>query len=228
MPPLFSQPDCTRSLFGKDAFFSRQPQSDLELKTFTLIKALQAIIDEEKQAQSSFLACVNELMTLDAELLQSIIQMTRRKLVIHDQNQSILANYLEEIGKTVTATIDYLQGIALNNNDDDDKELATTKQMVKCAVAAISMLEKLLFPQMKLRYCQQITVIGFTLAEKEALGTFLEKIDPNFSIQTWMTRWEMKQIPSTGSFQIFKNTTVRLDEDIKNPPRCMKCGCRCG
>ena len=230
-PPLtlyiLPQPTSARSLFGTSAFFSLQIQPDSKSKASTLIKVLQAIIDNEKKAQSNFVDCATELMRLDAGLLQSILDMARKQLVLYGKNQSTLTIFLEEMGTATNTTIDHLQGIALNSKDNEDEDMTGTKQTVNCLVFAISVLEKLLFPKKGLLYCQGITVKGFSSEEKQALGTFLEKIDPSFSTQLWVKRWEMEQIPCSQSLQFFKNPTVRLDTKVKNLPQGMKCCCVC-
>lgn len=56
---------------------------------------------------------------------------------------------------------------------------------------AISLLEKLLFPQDSLKYSKELVFKGFTTVEKKRLGCILSKIDPQFELNEWLLSWSL-------------------------------------
>ncbi|MBS0350329.1 MAG: hypothetical protein JSR33_03920 [Proteobacteria bacterium] len=230
--PVFSE----RSLFGTESSLTllQNPNVFFSQPSPTLNSILHAIVHREQKIEGRLLICVANLMLLDAQSLQSIIDMARNRLLAGNLNKRILGAYLEELEKTTNNNIDLLHGHVLSYGLDElDDDMLAIKQKIFFLIAAISIFEKMLFTEMKLHYCRQLTFKGFSVEEKTALGKFLNKIEPLFLVEAWVANWEQEQVPSEIRLDFFgyrghperKSTVMQLTTE--QPPKAQKNNCCC-
>lgn len=149
-----------------------------------LFPTLQALCDNKPMARENFLTYTEQLMLIDTDSLNKVLTETTKKISGKSFAKKLEVFLNGDLNKVTNALIDALY------RRTDEGDIQERKSKISRNIIAISLLEKILFPERMFRFCRELAFVEFTLPEKTQLGTMLQKIDSTFDIDDWISQWE--------------------------------------